>query len=204
MDEKINNEVKKIPLKELIDVANKFIKGELNKEELDDYGRTLIIRGYIPILDKTAIVMNLLTQHMYSDTSTQEIKIAELYRNLFFKVLLEEYAYVDCSEEELCNYDNYDLLNPIFENYILSFCQNDYDQIKEFIKDALNMYNINDMTQALYSVDLNELKKASYENKQMLDSLQKNTELIRELNNVVAINDPLVNEIAQQVVKNNL
>ena len=50
---------------------------------------------------------------------TYEVRIANIYKTLFFDVLLGLYAMVDVSNEELKTYAAYDLLYPIFSPFLL-------------------------------------------------------------------------------------
>ena len=123
MEEKREDfEVKLVSLEEIIDTTKKYLAGEFSDDEMNEYGQTLNIRGYIPLTEKITLIMNLMTTYEYSGYNSQEIRVADMYKNLFFHVLLGGYAFVDCSNTKLLTYENYDLLYPVFAPYILNFC----------------------------------------------------------------------------------
>ena len=87
MEEKdINLENGKISLELIIEKARGFISGEVSQEEMATFGGEMMIRSYIPILEKMELIMAILNQHIYSDVEAQEIKTVEMYKNIFFYI----------------------------------------------------------------------------------------------------------------------
>ena len=85
MEEKREDfETKLVSLEEIIDTTKKYLAGEFSDNEMNEYGQTLKIRGYIPLSEKIALIMNLMTVYEYSDYNSQEIRVADMYKNLFF------------------------------------------------------------------------------------------------------------------------
>ena len=197
----MEDNVRLVPLQELIDVANKYISGEFTEEELNEYGQTLRIRGYIPLAEKVSYVMNLMNVYQYSDYNSQEIRIGDLYKNLFFYVLLGGYMFIDCSDLELITYENYDLLYPMFAQFILSFCERDFNVLKDMLKDSLNLLSLENVADAVDSIDIEAMEEATKSNENFIRHLEQNKELVEKLNNIVVMNDPLTNAVVEELRK---
>jgi hypothetical protein len=136
---------------------------------------------------------------MYSTTEIQEIKVAELYRNIFFYGLLGGYAFIDCSDRNLITYENYDKLYPIFAPFILSYCKEDYEILKEFIHDSIDMYGLNSCVELMGNISPESLSEATKSNKELINSLKENEDLIHELNNIGNMNDPLTHKVVEEL-----
>ena len=197
----MEDNVRLVPLQELIDVANKYISGEFTEEELNEYGQTLRIRGYIPLAEKVSYVMNLMNVYQYSDYNSQEIRIGDLYKNLFFYVLLGGYMFIDCSNLELITYENYDLLYPMFAQFVLSFCERDFNVLKDMLKDSLNLLSLENVADAVDSIDIEAMEEATKSNESFIRHLEQNKELVEKLNNIVVMNDPLTNAVVEELRK---
>lgn len=191
----------RISLEVLIEKAKDFVSGNISQEEMAIFGGEITIRSYLPILDKMGIIMSIIGQHMYSIVETQEIKTVELYRNIFFYLMLGGYAGVDCSDRELITYFNYDLLYPIFAPFILSYCKEDYDLTMEMLKESINLYNIQNMVEGLDGINENALMEATKANKELMRELGQNKELIHELKEIASFNDPMTQKVIDEVKK---
>lgn len=191
----------RISLDILIEKANDFISGKISQEEMAVFGGEISIRSYLPILDKMGIIMSIIGQHMYSTVETQEIKTVELYRNIFFYLILGGYAGIDCSNRELITYSNYDLLYPIYAPFVLSYCKDDYDLTMEMLRESINLYNIQNMAEGLEGINENALKEATKANKELMRELGENKDLIHELKEIASFNDPMTQRVVDGVKK---
>lgn len=205
---KEKNEIEMIPLEEIIRVSNNFINGEWTEEEMNEYGELMHIRTYIPLLEKTSLVMKILTVFLYQEINACEAKIAELYKNLFFGVILEGYAFIDCSNINLWTYGNYDLLYPIFAPYILGYCEQDYKILESLVKDSINMYNITELVESIEGIDADKLEQSNIDSQEFLKELKSNTELVGDLKDLIMFNDPTntqmikdLTQLGEQVIK---
>lgn len=197
-------EVKLISLEEIIDVTKKYLGGELSDDEMNEYGQTLQIRGYIPLTEKITLIMNLMNVYEYSDYNSQEIRVADMYKNLFFYIILGGYGFIDCSNTRLLTYENYDLLYPVFAPYILNFCSHDFEVFKDMLRDTINMYGIYNFVKAAESIDLDAMKEATAANDRFITQLSKNKELIEKINNIAVMNDPLTAAVVEELKKINI
>lgn len=197
-------EVKRVSLEEIIDVTKKYLSGEFSDDEMNEYGQTLQIRGYIPLTQKIALIMGLMNEYEYSNFNSQEIRVADMYKNLFFHVLLGGYAFINCDNVELLTYETYDLLYPIFAPYILNFCRQDYDVFREMVKDTINMYGINNFVEAAESIDIEAMKENTRSNQRFMTHLAQNKDLIEKINNIATMNDPLTAAVVEELKKINV
>lgn len=198
-EEKVKKEQNLISLSDIIELADKFIKGEVSQEEMAGYGNNMVIRSYMPMMEKMSLVMSILSQHIYSTTEVQEIKVAELYRNMFFYGLLGGYAFIDCSDRNLITYENYDKIYPIFAPFILSYCEEDYKIFKEFVHDSIDMYGLNSYVGLMEDISPESLREATESNHELIKSLKDNEGLIHELNNIGNMNDPLTQKVVEEL-----
>ena len=191
----------RIPLEVLIEKAKDFVSGNISQDEMAIFGGDFTIRNYLPILDKMGIIMSITGQHVYSNVETQEIKTVELYRNIFFYLMLGGYAGVDCSDRELITYSNYDLLYPIFAPFILSYCKEDYDLTIEMLKESINLYNIQSIAEGLSNINEDALREATKANEKLMKELGENKDLIHELKEIASFNDPMTKKVVDEVKK---
>lgn len=192
-------EKKVIKLEELVELVDDFIKGDKTQEDLAAYGAEMNIRAYLSLLDKMKIVMGLTTSYVYSDTELHEVRIAELYRDLFFYGLLGGYAMIDCNDRKLCTFENYDKLFPIFNPFLISYCKTDYEILKEFLHDALDSYATRDFVEAVNGISADELRDATEENRKLLEGLENNKDIIHELKEIAAMNNPLMKKVVDEL-----
>lgn len=205
MEEKdINLENGKISLELIIEKAKGFISGEVSQEDMASFGGKMTIRSYIPILEKMSLIMSITNQHVYSTIETQEIKMVEMYKNIFFYLMLSGYANVDCSDRELITYSNYDLLYPIYAPFILSYCKDDYELTINMLKDSINFYNIQDISEGLNGINETALKEATKANKDLMRELGENKDLIHELKEIAELNDPTTKKMIETIKKASL
>lgn len=201
----VNKENQKIGIKVLIEKSKDFLSGKITQEEMAEFGDLINVKSYIPILDKMRIIMSIVNQQMYSDVETQEVKMVELYKNIFFYIVLQEYGGIDCHDREYITYTNYDLLYPIFAPFILSYCKEDYDMIVSMLKDTITLYQSQGVLDNLKDINMESLKQNTESNNALIESLKSNKKLINDLKEISIMNDPntkkLVNEINKAVLE---
>lgn len=198
---KLTQKEKRINLAELVNASVDFIRGDISVDEMAKIGDKLTIRNYIPILDKYKIMMSLVFDMNQTGVEQGELATVNLERDLFFKVLLGEYAMVDVSDENLWTYYNYDLLYPIFMPYILQYCYMDYEKLVKMIDKSLDIYHMNELGDMLSSVDYQELEKNAEENRNLIEALEKNKDLVANLKELLKANNPMADMIVSGVQK---
>ena len=191
----LNNEEKdKVPeqikLAELVNVASRFVQGKTSVEELDELGNRMTIRNYIPILDKMRLIMVIIFKFNAEDVEMHEIRVINMERELFFDVLLGGYALIDVNDSDLRTYQSYDLLYPLFANFILQYCKDDYNKTVKMIEDSLNIYAMQDLDSLFNNVDYKALKETAKQHEELLKSFEKNKKLVADLRKIYEAENP--------------
>ena len=194
-------EAKPLQLAELINEAAKFRKGEIELSDLDELGERMTIRTYIPMLEKLSLVMLIVFNMGQEDTNINEVRIAKREKDLFFEVLLGAYALVDVTELSLKTYESYDLLYPIFGEYILQYCRKDYEQIVGMIKDSLNIYHMQELSELFDTIDYKKLQEASEQHEKLLQQLEDSKELVANLREMYGLANPALKQTYESIEK---
>lgn len=196
--------VQVITLKDCVNIVNGFIEGKVSADELEEFGNRMTIRSYIPLLEKMSILMQILIKHNVSAVESVEIKMAELYKDIFFTIVLGSYGLIridafDVESNSLMTYENYDKLFPIFNQYILTYCKDDYKVFISMLKDCINFNGIMDIVDALSNIDSDKIAENVQINKELIENLGKNKELIKDMKDIILATDGNVTKIAQGI-----
>lgn len=184
LEEKRKEENKgKITLAELIYSTIKFIRGEITQSDYAEFGKTLMIRPYIPMSEKIRIVAKI--QFDVNNDYTGEVASAVLMKDLFYDGLLGGYALIDVSDKKLTTFENMDLLYPMIAPFILQYVNADYDSLTQMINNCFNFYNMKDMVKILEGVDYKKIEESTKENKKIIYEIEKNKELVKDLRDIM-------------------
>lgn len=186
-DNKVPEQIK---LAELVNVASRFVQGKTSVDELDELGNKMTIRNYIPILDKMRLIMAIIFKFNAEDVEMHEIRVINMERELFFDILLGGYALIDVNDPDLRTYQSYDLLYPLFANFILQYCKDDYNKIAKMIEDSLNIYAMQDLDSLFNNVDYKALKETAKQHEELLKSFEKNKKLVADLRKIYELENP--------------
>lgn len=197
----MTNEQNVLTLEELVKTSVDYVHGKVKEQTLDELGQKMTIRGYMPILEKLQYMMSIIFNMNAMDTEVEEVRIISMQKDLFFNVLLAGYGLVDVSNEELKTYESYDLLYPLFAPYILQYCEHDYKQLVDMIEKSLNIYNMKELDSLFSSVNYQALKDAQAENVKLMESLEKNKEILAELRKVYELTHPNLKGVYEAVEK---
>ena len=197
----MTNEQNVLTLEELVKTSVDYVHGKVKEQTLDELGQKMTIRGYMPILEKLRYMMSIIFNMNAMDTEVEEVRIISMQKDLFFNVLLAGYGLVDVSNEELKTYESYDLLYPLFAPYILQYCEHDYKQLVDMIEKSLNIYNMKELDSLFSSVNYQALKDAQAENVKLMESLEKNKEILAELRKVYELTHPNLKGVYEAVEK---
>ena len=197
---KINED--SVTLKECIDISTKFLNKEIDEDEFNKFGTRINIRAYIPIIEKMKLIIELIGNAMLSTgTTSSEIIMTEMYKDIFYKVLLKTYAQIDLGEEDYQTYNNYDLLFPFFYSYIMQFCKQDYDIFMDMLKNSLTLNNILKIMETMDGIDSEKIKKYSEHTEKLIKELNDKKELIESLRDIALFNDPNLKYVLKEVRK---
>lgn len=195
---------KSMTLSYLVQKVTEYQEGKISLEDLDELGKEISIRAYLPLIDKMTCVLALVSGMQYSTAETYEVKIVEMYKEMFFSVLLGKYGMIDVSDRTLYTYSNYDLLYPIIGKFLLAYCKDDYEMIEKMIKDSMNYYGLTSITDAVGMIDMEELKKNTESNKNFISELEKNKDLVHDLKEIMIFNDTTTKKVVDEVRKSAL
>ena len=199
LDEKLTPR-KKVTLKECIETTRKFYEGEITTEQMDAWGSNLRIRAYIPIIEKMQIMMNvIMTNQLQTGVTSPEILITELYKEIFYKIVLAGYGNIDLGKEDYQTYDNYDLLYPVFNEYILSFCEKDFNVFMNMIRDSMGLYGITNVTDTMERVDVDKIKEVTESNNALLKALREDKDIIDKISDIASFNDPTTKKVVESI-----
>ena len=192
---------KSMTLSYLVQKVTEYQEGKISLEDLDELGKEISIRAYLPLIDKMTCVLALVSGMQYNTAETYEVKIVEMYKEMFFSVLLGKYGMIDVSDRTLYTYSNYDLLYPIIGKFLLAYCKDDYEMIEKMIKDSMNYYGLTSITDAVGAIDMEELKKNTDSNEKFIKGLEQNKDLIHDLKEIMVFNDSTTKKFVDTVRK---
>lgn len=184
-------------LKKVIEICKNYYSGKVDEDDLNDFGNSLIVKPYLSILEKAMGVVMLTVDLEYSDTKEMSRKIAEMYVNKFFYVLLGMYCNVQIDDNELTTLENYDIVYPLLKDYILQFCKSDYEEFNSMLKDTINVSNIENLISVFNRLDTAELTKANENLEKTFKELKDNENLVSNLSDIAGYNDPIVKKIVE-------
>lgn len=183
-------ENKKISLSELIYQTKKFVSGDITQEEFGKLGERMTIRSYLPILEKYKILMLLVYTIENEQVEEPSLRAIVMKKHLFFDVLLGQYAMIDINDNHLCSYTSYDLLYPLFSEFILGFCKKDYEEFVEMLKDSINFNNLANFGEIFESLDYQELQKIADKNRATIEVLKQSKEIVAQLKEIYGNTSP--------------
>ena len=173
-----------IPIEELIQKCQAYVNGDINLEEIQEYVKQIKVVPYLPIVDKTVIISNMLFEAEFEEGNDIEENILYLELYKFWNVLLE-YTNIDLgSSPEIKSVENYDLLYSLISGYILYYCYADYQQIIKMFENALNVWNIQRLMASFGNFDEERLAKTNEEIKKELQYLQDHEDVLTNLSNI--------------------
>lgn len=203
LKEKIDNLFpEKIKISDCIKNVENFIKGEIDENEYENQLNKIGVRIYLPIINKMTIIMELINSMNISRSIMDgEAVIIELYKNIFYKVILEGYGQIDLLEKDYLTYENYDLLYPTYGIYIKSFCKEDLNNFMDMLRDVLSFNGIFNLNEKIKNINEDEIKNSTKEIEKMLNGLKDNEKLINNLSTIISYNDPIYNKVKKEMLK---
>lgn len=197
-----SSKMKKLKLEHLITIAGKFVRGKIEAKELDEFGSKMVIRSYIPMIEKVRSLMMVIYKLDNDTLQTHEVRIANTHKTLFFDVLLGEYAMIDVSNEELKTYAAYDLLYPIFSPFLMQYCGYDYAQYKQMFDDSISVSHLNNLSEMFSSLDYKKIAEQNKKAEEIIAEIKENKELIKSLNELMTITNPQLTGTLKIIQKN--
>lgn len=189
-----------VSLEEVIETCKNFTTGVITPEELTTWSAKISIKSYISLYDKMALLFAIVFTESYLNTESTELRVMEFENKKFWNVLLA-YTNIDVSNKELCNFDNYDLCFPIMADWILGYCEKDYNRLIQMVNDNINLMNVIKLSEAMESIDNTQITENTNKINELLTSIQDNKDLANDLATIVKFNDPKTTRIIDTIEK---
>lgn len=197
---KIKNEINEgLYFDDLIKKTKDFIDGTITPDEFNKWGESINLRTALPAMTKLAIMMSIMNEAMYSGAETQEVTVLEMYRNMFFYLYLQGYLGIPDITPDKITYENWDLLEPIFGSWIEGVAKRDINMFKEMLRTAIDFYGINSVTEMMNGIDYDSIEKNVKSNKELIEKLEGNKELVSDLKDIATLENPAVQKLAEVI-----
>lgn len=179
-------------LKEVLKVCADFISAPEDKEKVAAYNdmcQNLVIKSYMPMQEKVITIVRIVldSDKDYDMPATffmAGVEIASLFDGLISYTNLEQNLTIDDK-----NYENYDLLYQSgFADYILQFCQRDYDRLVHMIERTMSFENLNELTSSMREMNVGALEGLTNELRNCKKDLDP--EVLRNMADILRYNDP--------------
>lgn len=190
----------KVTLEDCVNITNKYLKGEITDDDFNVFGSKMNIRMYLPILEKMQLIMRILaTTQISQNVVNPEIITAEMYKNIFYTVILGAYGQIELGEKDIQTYDNYDLLFPLFEPFIMQYAKKDFKIFKNMLNDSMGLYSLTNISNAMDNINMDELKKVARENRELIRNIESKEKLISDLKDIMSMNDPTTKKVVEEL-----
>lgn len=190
----------KVALEDCVNITNKYLKGEITDDDFNVFGSKMNIRMYLPILEKMQLIMRILaTTQISQNVVNPEIITAEMYKNIFYTVILGAYGQIELGEKDIQTYDNYDLLFPLFEPFIMQYAKKDFKVFKNMLNDSMGLYSLTNISNTMDNINMDELKKVSRENRELIRNIESKEKLISDLKDIMSMNDPTIKKVVDEL-----
>ena len=179
-------------LKEVLKVCADFISAPEDKEKVAAYNdmcQNLVIKSYMPMQEKVIAIVRIVLDsdkdyEMPATFFMAGVEIASLFDGLISYTNLEQNLTIDDK-----NYENYDLLYQSgFADYILQFCQRDYDRLVHMIERTMSFENLNELTSSMREMNVGALEGLTNELRNCKKDLDP--EVLRNMADILRYNDP--------------
>nr|DAF84978.1 MAG TPA: hypothetical protein [Siphoviridae sp. ctEw721] len=189
-------------LQDILKVCKEFIDSPEDEQTLSAYNtmlQELKVRAYLPMQEKViALVRMIIDSDKDFDVPaaffTAGLEIACLFDGLLSYVNIEPEVNL-----EIKNYENYDILYQSgFADYVLEFCEKDYDRLVRLLERTLSYENLAELIKSMQELDTGALKNSVSELKASLK--EANPEMIKDMADIMRLNDPTLNELKVAIV----
>lgn len=194
--------MEQIAFLDVIQVCQGFIENPSaeNADKLEQLKLKMVIRTYLPMQEK---VVTLYRITMDADKSTElasSVFTAGLEMAFAFTGLLS-YTNIDnlSIPKELKIYECYDALYQSgLADYILSFCEKDYERLTKMMDRTISYENILELLDTMNQIQPDVIRESLEEFKKFRESATP--EMLRDMADIMRFNDPHLYEIKERVV----
>lgn len=187
---------KNINFEEVVNICKGFINNptDENLAKYNDLQSRLVVRSYLPMEEKVVAMFRVVINSDKSVDIPVSIFTAGFELSLLFDALL---SYTNIENNfliDLKNYENYDLIYQSgLADYILSFCQKDYERLVRMLERSYSYENLVDLTKTISTISSSNIDQLTEEFKKIKDDFDP--DLIKDLASIIRYNDPTINEL---------
>lgn len=195
-------EEKQYKIQDVLTIAAEWLDDANNQEKMDafeDMKASLVIRDYMPIAQKELLLRKALIdikmdEEIMPYTASILYEIALVFDGLLAYVVNIDPA-VDTYFKDAQFYDLLKISGLI--DYILSFCENDYNDFCKLAEKMISFDNLSELSKNLELTSPEQIQRLTDEFKQF--TTETNPEVLKSLGNIAAANDPLLTNIRTSI-----
>lgn len=192
-----------IDILDLFDALSIFVSDPSNKEameKVEDFKQKLVIRNFLPLAQKEAVVLKTLYDIKAVDTEAQHF-VSALEVSLTFNALMAYVVNIDYDiEQTLKDEIFYDVFWVSgLGDYILGFCEKDFNRVKDMVQTMVSFENLKELLEEISKMTPDSIDRFTSAFKNF--SLESNSEIIRNLADIARHQDPLLTKVKDSVVE---
>lgn len=189
-------------IEEVLTVATEWLNDIENKEKLEaleEMKTSFVVRDYMPIVQKEILLRKALIDTHFDEeimpyTASILYEISIVFDGLLAYVVNLNPA-IDSFYKDSAYYDVLKLSGII--DYILSFCEKDYDAFKHMADRMISFDNLNELSKNFELSSPEQVQQLTDEFKRF--TTETNPEILKALGNIAAANDPLLTNIRTSI-----
>ena len=195
-------EMKKYKIEDVLTVCVNWLNDQENEEAalaFNELQSNLVIRNYMPIEQKELVLRKALIDAKIDDNITP-YTLSVLYEiAMLFDCLLAYVVNIDPSMDSYYKDVNfYDILQMSgLIDYILSFCEKDYENLCRLADRMVSFDNLNELSKNLELTSPEQIDRLTNEFKRF--TVDTSPEVLKSLGNIAAADDPLLMTIKKNI-----
>lgn len=188
-------------VKEALKICEEFITAPENEEKVTAYNdmcQQLIVRTYLPMQEKVIALIRIVIDSdkdydVPASFFTAGVEMACLFDGLISYTNLVQDLGIDEK-----NYENYDLLYQSgFADYILQFCEKDYERLVCMMGRTMSFENLTELTNSLREMNVGALDNLTNELKNMKNEID--SAVLKDMADIMRYNDPKLQNIKEMI-----
>ena len=188
---------------DFFEAISDFIMDPLNEEynkRLEDFKSKLVIRSFLPLAQKEAVMLKTLYDINSMDTESQHfcsaLEVSMTFNGLFAYVVNIDYNIEDQLKDEIY----YDIFWASgVADYILSFCEKDYERLRDMIRMMISFENLKELLEEISKYTPESIDKLTESFKSF--TLKANSDVIRNLADIARNNDPILTGVKENIIE---
>ena len=188
-------------VKEALKICEEFITAPENEEKVAAYNdmcQQLIVRTYLPMQEKVIALVRIVIDSdkdydVPASFFTAGVEMACLFDGLISYTNLVQDLGIDEK-----NYENYDLLYQSgFADYVLQFCEKDYERLVRMMERTMSFENLTELTNSLREMNVGALDNLTNELKNMKNEIDP--AVLKDMADIMRYNDPKLQNIKEMI-----